>query len=325
VRALVIGASGAIGGNVVRALVEGGHEVRALVRDDSSTKVIDGVRCERVIGDVRDQSSIEAAARGRDWVFHCAGYYPTVSLEPRKILRTGVEGMRHVLDACSHARVVYTSSLSTIGEPFHGRIANEDDLYVPGTVADPYYEVKWAMEMEATRAAAAGRDVVIVNPSICIGAWDPKPTGGRLVLLAGRGKMGVYVEGTINVVHLADCGLGHVRAAERGRSGRRYILGGEDTKISSVLKLAADLCGVAPPRRAVPGKLALGAAYATEVLATFVTKRPPLLPMEGVNMILHGQALSTRRMRDELGITPRPLATSVGDAVSWFREHGYIR
>ncbi len=330
-RCLVIGASGAIGGNVVRALVAAGHEVRALLRHDSSPRAIDGVACEQVIGDVRDPASLMAAVNGRDWVFHCAGYYPTVSLDPRKVLRVGVAGMRNVLDACAAAgvtRVVYTSSLSTIAPPPDGagRIADERDLYLPGTVNDPYYEVKWAMECEATRAAAAGQDVVVVNPSICIGPWDPKPTGGRLVLGVARGKLPAYVEGTVNVVHLADVGLGHVRAAERGRSGRRYILGGEDTTVGAILRLAAELAGVPPPRRAIPGDVALGAAYASEVLATYVTKRPPLLPIEGVNMILHGQALSTERMRGELGITaPRPLREAVADALAWFRAHEYVK
>jgi dihydroflavonol-4-reductase len=207
-RALVLGATGFIGGQIARALVERGYDVRGLRRPASPTQAIEGLPVEFVHGDLRDRASLLAAMRGVDALFHAAAYYPHNSLAPRRSLRIAVAGMRNVLECARDAgvgRVVYTSSLSTIGPPARGRsLADERDLYLPGSVADPYFEAKWAMECEAYRAAAAGQDVVSLCPTVVFGTGDVKPTTGVALLAVARGLAPAYVEGDINVVDVRD-------------------------------------------------------------------------------------------------------------------------
>src|SRR5262245_41105033 len=244
-RVLVLGATGFIGGQIARALVEHGYAVRALRRARSSTLALEGLPVEFAYGDLRDPSALLAAMRGVEAVFHAAGYYPHNSLAPRRALRLAAAGMRNLLECARAAdvgRVVYTSSLSTIGPPAVGRaLADERDYYLPGSVADPYFEAKWAMEAEVYRAVALGQAVVALCPTVVFGPGDVKPTSGTVLLALARGLLPAYVEGRINIVDVRDVAMAHVAALERGRTGERYILSGQNTTIGAALTLAAQL------------------------------------------------------------------------------------
>lgn len=326
-RVLVLGATGFIGGQIARALVERGHAVRALRRAASSTLAIDGLPVEVVWGDLRDRDSLLTAMRGVEAVFHVAGYYPPDSLAPRRSLRHAVAGMRAVLDAARAAgvrRVVYTSSLSTIGPPPAGRaLADERDAYLPGSVHAAYFEAKWGMEAEAYRAVAAGQDVVIICPTAVFGPGDVKPTSGIALIALARGLMPAYIDGKINVVDGRDLAQAQVVALERGRSGERYIVGGHNTGVAEVICLAARIAGVAPPRVRLPATIARWAGKAGEVAALAIPNRPLLPFSETIEMIRHGQHYDCGKAQRELDLTARPLDETLRDTLDWFRAHGY--
>lgn len=327
-RVLVLGATGFIGGQIARALVEHGYTVRALRRSGSSTLALEGLPVEFVYGDLRDPPSLQAAMRGVEAIFHAAGYYPHNSLAPRRALQQAVVEMRHVLE-CTRAagvgRVVYTSSLSTIGPPGTGRtLADERDYYLPGSVADPYFEAKWAMESDLYRAAVAGQQVVALCPTAVFGPGDVKPTSGTILLALARGLLPAYVEGRTNIVDVRDVAHAHVAALERARAGERYILSGQNTTIGAALTLAARLAGVPAPRTRLPAALALLAGKLGELAALAVPGRPFLPFSEAIEMIRHGQHYDGAKAQRDLGLASRPLEETLRDTLEWFREHGYL-
>jgi dihydroflavonol-4-reductase len=325
---LVLGATGFIGGHVARALAERGYTVRALRRSGSSTLALEGVPVEFVYGDLRDRSALRAAMRGAEALFHVAGYYPHSSLAPRRALRRAVAEMRQVLECARAAdiqKVIYTSSLSTIGPAGSGReLADESDYYLPGSVADPYFEAKWAMESELYRAAVAGQQVVALCPTVVFGPGDVKPTSGTILLVLARGLLPAYVEGRTNIVDVRDVAHAHMAALERGRPGERYILGGQNTTIGAALTLAAQLAGVPAPRVRVPATLALLAGKLGEAAALAIPGRPFLPFNETIEMIRHGRHYDCAKAQRELGLASRPVEETIGDSLAWFREHGYL-
>jgi dihydroflavonol-4-reductase len=325
---LVLGATGFIGGQAARALIECGHTVRALRRPSSLLRTIEGLPLELATGNLHDRGSLLAAMRGVAVVVHTAGYYPPNSLAPRHALRLAVAGMRNVLECAREAgvgRVVYTSSLSTVGSPSSGRaLADERDFYLPGSVADPYFEAKWAMEAEAYRAVAAGQDVVMLCPTVVFGPGDVKPTTGVVILALARGLMRAYVEGDTNVVDVRDVAQAHVAAIERGRSGERYILGGHNTTVGATMGMAAGILGVSPPRVRLPARAALLAAKLGEAALLALPNRPLLPLSEAIEMVRHGQHYDCAKAQRELGLASRPIAETLRDSVAWFRQYGYL-
>ncbi len=325
-KALVLGATGCIGNNIVRACLEAGWEVWAFRRASSDTWMLDGLDVSQAVGDIRDPQSLMAAISGHDVVFHAAAYYPLHSLDMSAALREAVRGMRAVLRAARETgigRLVYTSSLTTIGPPGDpGRLADEQDFYLPGSTNSAYFECKWAMEAEAWRAAASGLPIVIVNPTAVFGPWDSKPTTGEILLNVAKGRFPVWLDLEANVVDARDVARGQVLAAERGRIGERYILGGENLPVRDALALAAATAGVKPPRWRTPLGLVRAAVTAGELVGRLPLVKP--LPLEHVKTLQEWRSLSTEKARRELGYTSRPFADTVRDTVAWFREHGYL-
>ena len=234
-------------------------------------------------------------------------------------MRRGVTGMRNVLRAAADAsaeRLVFTSALTTVGpsqDP--DRLADESDLYVPGSVRSPYYEVKWAMEMEAARAASRGLPVITVMPTSVFGPGDVKPATGSVLVLAASGRMPVYIGGTINVVDVRDVTRGHIAAAKRGVPGERYILGGHNMAVLDMLTTITRVAGCRPPRVRLPVGLVPIVAGLGEAIG-----------VPGISHLrasAHWQALDTRLSRDKLGLAvPTPFERTCQDALTWFLNHG---
>jgi dihydroflavonol-4-reductase len=318
----ILGATGFIGGQIARAAVAQGWQVRGLRRRPSATGAIGDLDVEWVSGNLADPASLVAAMRGCPLVFHAAAYYPHRARDIWETMRHGVTGMRNVITAAVTAgvkRVVYTSALTTVGpSPDPARLANEHDLYIPGAVPNPYFEVKWAMEMEALRATAQGLPVVVVLPTAVFGPGDVKPTTSEILLMVARGRMPVYVDGTINVVDGRDVAEGHIAAAKRGRPGQRYILGGHNLTIREMLTVAAGAADRRPPRL----KLRLG-------LVRLMARAGGRLGVQGtyhLDAIGHWQPLDTSRAHRELGLPePIPFEQTCRDTLDWFREHGYLK
>jgi dihydroflavonol-4-reductase len=332
-QALVLGATGCIGNNIVRTCLDAGWNVRAFHRASSKTWMLDGLDVEHTIGDLADPASLVAAMRGCDFVFHAAAYYPRHSLDMDGALREAVGGMRHVLDAATEAgvgRLVYTSTLTTIGPPGGatapareaGRLSDERDFYLPGSTRSAYFETKWAMETEAWRAVAEGLPIVIVNPTAVFGPWDVKPTTGEILLNVAKGRFPVWLDLDVNLVDARDVGQGQVLAAERGRVGQRYILGGENLPVREALTLAAEEAGVKPPH----WKASLGLVGTVVKIGEALGRLPLIqpLPLEHFKTLREWRALNTDKARLELGFEPRPFVKTVRDTLAWFRKYGYL-
>lgn len=326
-KALVIGATGIIGSHVVRALLAEGIEVRAFSRGVKQALNLEGLDVERFKGDLNDPASLKEGAKGCAWVFHTAGYYPTHSFNLNDHLRKASTEIKRVLDAVEHPsleRFVFTSSLTTIGRPaYFGELADENCRYDLPKPPHPYFAVKIVMEEEVKRRAMRGYPAVIVNPTGCFGPYELKPIHLCLVPQLIRGKILAFVDGKLNAVDVADVGRGHVLAAQKGKIGERYILGGHDIFISDLLRTICRLGKCSPPKIRVPVKVAVAAAWASEFLSHYVFNSSSVLSVLGLKFVEYGQHFSLEKARNELGYTVSPLEPCLTRAIDWYRRIGY--
>jgi dihydroflavonol-4-reductase len=321
-RTLVTGATGFLGWHLARALCERGHQVRALVRPGSSLRELSA---EPVTGDVRDFTALERAVSGCDYVFHAAADYRLWTPDPRSMYQSNVDGTRNVLSAAERAgvkRIVYTSTVGCIGIPASG-IGDEESPVSLADMSGHYKRSKWLAEQIAIEKARAGLPVVIVNPTAPVGDHDFKPTPtGKIVLDFLRNRLNAYVDTGLNLVAARDVAEGHLLAAERGRSGERYILGCENLTLQQILtKLAAITARPAPHTR-IPYSVAFAAGAVSTAFARF-TGKPPLVPLEAVRMSRKKMFVTHGKAARELGYAPGPVESALERSVAWFRDNGY--
>ena len=322
---LVLGATGFIGGHISLAAVERGWQVRGLRRDPAATGILGPAAMEWFTGSLEDAPSLAPALRDVEVVFHTAAYYPSTGMHVARQVATAVEQVRGVLRACREAgrpRLVYTSSLSTIGRPPPGeeRPADERDVYRPGTLPrSAYYECKSAMESEVLGAAAAGYPAVVVNPTVVFGPGDARPTTGGLLLALARGAGLISLPGWLNVVDVRDVASAHLSAAGSGAAGERYILGGHNLRIAEFMRRAALAAGARPPRLELP----------RSVLRVLVrtAERLPGLSVVGNHLgaFEFWQPLDSGKAARHLGLQARPWDETLRDSLDWYRRHGALR
>jgi dihydroflavonol-4-reductase len=326
--ALVTGATGFVGSAVARALVGAGWQVRALVRAGSDRRNLQHLPVDLVAGDLADGASLDRALTGCQALFHLAADYRLGALEPEQLYRTNVEGTRHILSAARRAgvsRVVYTSSVATIGLPADGSPGTEETPVALADMIGHYKRSKYLAEQLVCSSTQKGTAVVIVNPSTPIGPGDVKPTPtGQMVLDAASGRTPAYVDTGLNIVHVDDVAAGHLLAFHRGRAGERYILGGEDMMLREILAAIALLVGRKAPRIRLPHAAVLPLAYASEAIAR-ITGRPTRITLEGVRMARKRMFFSSDKAVRELGYQWRAPTKAFEDAVRWFREQGFLR
>ena len=327
-RALVTGATGFVGAAVARALLRESWQVRALVRGGSERGNLQHLALEIAVGDLSDRPSLDRALAGCGALFHVAADYRLGAPDPRQLYSTNVEGTRNILLAARQAgveRTVYTSSVATMGIPGDGAPGDEQTPVSLEAMIGHYKRSKFLAERVALEAARAGQPVVIVNPSTPVGPGDIKPTPtGQLVLDAAAGRMPAYVDTGLNIVHVDDVAAGHLLAYHRGRSGERYILGGEDMTLREILANIAKLAGRKPPRVRLPYAAVLPIAYLAEAW-TRVSGRSGRITLEGVRLARKRMFFSSAKAVRELGYRWRPPAEAFEDALRWFREHGLLR
>lgn len=325
--ALVLGATGHIGSHVVRALVSEGHAVRAAYRNERFLRLLDGLPVERLPLDLDQPGGLTEAARGCQWVFHAAGYYPRGRAPREEALRRGQETAQRVLGEVARAgpeRVVFTSSASTIrSRPDRPATEEDPEPWPLARGKDLYGAVKVAMEREALRAASEGLPVVVVNPSLCVGEYDAHAFSGRAVLAYARHRLPWYTDTWLNVVYTGDVGVGHVRAAERGRVGERYLLTGENVTLKEFAAWVCEELGRPPPRWRIPYPWTLLVASAVEFLG-WIRRSEPLFTRQQVRRIRHGYRLDGSKARRELGMPQTPVREAVRRAVEWFRQEGLL-
>ena len=332
-KCFVTGASGFIGGSLVRELVSRGHRVKGLVRTRSNLRGLDGFEWERVVGDINDQEKLTQAMRGCDWCFHTAATYELWVPDETAMFDVNVSGTRHLIDAALAAgcsRIVHTSTAGTMALPqavIHGELRPTDES-TPVTEADmagPYLRSKWLAERIARRAGREGAPVVVVNPSAPFGPRDarPTPTGKLLVDFLNRRLPG-WMDGGFNVVHIRDVVAGHILAAEKGKPGERYILGNVEGNwtLQETFSMLAQVTGIPAPERKISPAVATLLARLSELGARF-TGRPPRIPLAGVRMVGRKMFVSPVKAIRELGLPQTPPEKALQDAVEWFRANGY--
>lgn len=325
-RALVTGGAGFIGASLVQLLLERGVSVRVMkVPGDPATNLRDVMgRIDLVDGDLLDPASLRRALDGCDTLFHLAAIYATWLPVPRKMFDVNVEGTRNILSAARElgvARVVHTSSIAAVGCR-EGAPADETCRFNEWDIASDYVLSKYISELEAQRFAQEGMNITIVNPAFPFGWGDigPTPTGAIIQLLL-KG-MPAIMGGGLNAVGVSDVAMGHILAAERGRVGARYILGGENHTYTGFAKRVARVAGIRGPRITLPGKLFLAGGMIGDLVADHVTHRQPVLAHKSVAYAADRNLwFDIARAKAELGYDPAPLDQHIEQAVRWFR-HG---
>jgi len=327
-KALVTGATGFVGSAVARALVSSGSEVRVLVRSSSTRGNLKDLPVEVVVGDLIDRESLDRAIAGCTALFHVAADYRLGTREPGQLYRSNVDGTRNILEAARAAgveRMVYTSSVATIGLPTDGSPGEERTPVALTDMIGHYKRSKYLAEELVAESARAGFSVVIVNPSTPVGPRDVKPTPtGQIVLDAACGRTPAYVDTGLNIVHVDDVAAGHLLAFHRGRAGERYILGGDDMTLREILGQIARLVGRKPARIRLPHAALLPVAFVAEAFAK-ASGRATRITVEGVRMARKRMYFSSAKAIDELGYRSRPAIEALEDAVRWFREQGSLR
>jgi dihydroflavonol-4-reductase len=326
-KTLVTGATGFLGSHVARQLAARGDQVRVLVRPSSDTRALDGLDAERFTGDVRDVASLDRALTGVNRVFHVAADYRLWARNPREIYESNVTGTRNLLEASRRAGVekfVHTSTVATIAVPRKDGLPDETMKSSVQEMIGHYKRSKYEAEQCAMGAAEAGLPVVIVNPTTPVGPgdWKPTPTG-KIVVDFLNGRMPGYVDTGLNFVPVEDCAAGHLLAAERGRVGERYILGGRNLTLKEVLEMLAPISGLRAPRWKFPHALAYVAACVDTAISA-LTGREPQIPLEGVRMARHKMFIDASKATRELGFSPGPIEGALERAVRWYETYGYV-
>ena len=326
--AFVTGATGFVGSHVARVLAEQGADLRLLVRSSSNLKNIRGLKAEQVVGDLRDPVTLEKAMAGCDVVFHVAADYRLWIPDPEQMYRANVEGTRAILQATRKnrvRRVVYTSSVATVGFTSNGRPADENSPVSLENMIGHYKRSKFMAEQVAMQAARSGMDVVVVNPTTPVGEQDIKPTPtGRIIVDFLKKKFPAYVDTGLNLVDVTECARGHVAALEKGRSGERYILGGENLTLKQILDKLAAITGLPSPKVRVPYAVALATGVVDEMVTGHILRREPRVTIDAVRMGRKKMFVSSAKAGRELGWKTVPVDDALRRAVEWFQANGYV-
>jgi dihydroflavonol-4-reductase len=325
--AFITGATGFVGNHVARALAEQGAELRLLVRTTSNTKGVADLNCDLVTGDLRQPASLQRVVAGCEAVFHVAADYRLWVRDPEEMYRSNVEGTRAVLEAARNnkvRRVVYTSSVATMGFTSNGRPADEDSPVSLGNMIGPYKRSKFMAEQTAIEAARAGQDVVIVNPTTPVGERDTKPTpSGRIIVDFLKRKFPAYVDTGLNLVDVKVCARGHIAAFENGLAGERYILGGENLTLKQILDRLAAITDLPSPRVRLPYFVALATGVVDEIFTGRIRGREPRATIDAVRMGRKKMFVSSAKAEQALGWRTVGVDDALKRAVEWFRTNGY--
>ena len=326
-KAFITGATGFLGTHVARVLAEQGAGLRLLVRPTSNLKNLEGLHAETAKGDLRDAASLEKAMSGCEVVFHVAADYRLWVQDPAEMYRSNVEGTRAVLEAARKNGVrcvVYTSSVATIGFTGNGHPADEDSPVALADMIGHYKRSKFMAEQLALEAGRADMRVVTVNPTTPVGEQDIKPTPtGRIVVDFLKGKFPAYVETGLNLVDVRECARGHVEALEKGKSGERYILGGENLTLKQILDKLGAISGLPSPKVKLPYFVAYAAGLVDQTVSGRLLHREPRATVETVRMGKKKMWASSGKAERELGWKILPADNALRRAVEWFRANAY--
>lgn len=326
-KALVTGATGFLGSSVMRCLLAAEHEVRVLTRPNNDRRNLKGFSIEICEGDLRDPPSLRKATMGCDSLFHVAADYRLWVPNPETMHAINVKGTRDLMLAAGEAginHIVYTSSVAALGLNPDGSPANEETPTTLATKNGHYKQSKFLAEQTVTDLIQQHNlPIVIVNPSTPIGPCDIKPTPtGRIVLDTLLGRMPAYVNTGLNIAHVDDIAKGHLLALEHGKTGERYILGGENLMLLQILEMIDHIVGKQTKRINLPTGLMLPIAWGLEKMAS-LTKTEPRATTDSIRMAKKIMFFSSEKAQYKLGYRHRPAIEALQDAIIWFKENGY--
>jgi len=320
----VTGGTGFIGRAVVRELLAAGRQVRVLARHPGT---LTDLEVEVAPGDLRDPASLASAVRGCDRVFHVAADYRLWVPDPKTMYAANVQGTKDLLHAAAKAgvaKVVYTSTVGTLGNPGDGTPGTEATPVSLADMVGHYKRSKFLAEEIVLEYARQGLPVVLVHPTAPVGPGDARPTPtGQIIVDYLKGRMPAYLETGLNLIHVRDVALGHLLAEEKGRLGEKYILGNQNLSLSEIFRMLAEITGIPAPKVRLPYWPILALSYLDEFWATHVSGKPPRMPVAGVKMAKKFMYFDSSKAVRELGLPQTPVRQALEEAVAWFREHGY--
>lgn len=326
-KSLVTGANGFVGSAVIRCLLSAGHEVRCLIRPGSDQRNLEGLPVEISEGDLRDVASLKRAVINCENLFHVAADYRLWVQDPETMYDINVRGTQEIILAAAEAgisRIIYTSSVATLGINSDGEPADEDTPSSLVEMTGHYKRSKFLAE-EAVRHLTSKHKLplIIVNPSTPIGPRDVRPTPtGQIVLDTLCGRMPAYMDTGLNIAHVDDIAQGHLLAYMYGKPGERYILGGENMDLIQILGAIDKICGKKIKRMKVPMALIFPVAWIMEKIA-IVTNTQPRASIDSIRMAEKKMFFSSKKAIRELGYQYRPSVDAINDAVTWFQDNGY--
>jgi dihydroflavonol-4-reductase len=326
-KVFLTGATGFVGGHVAREYAAAGAELRLLTRSTSNLAGLEGLDAETVLGDLRQPESLRSALSGCDALVHVAADYRLWVPDPKEMYAANVDGTRELLKLARElgvARVVYTSSVATMGFRRDGTIVDEETPVGLADMIGHYKRSKFLAEQEAIAAARAGQHVMILNPTTPIGPADAKPTPtGRIIVDFLNRNFPAYVDTGLNLVDVAEVARMHVVALDRGRPGERYILGGENLTLKQILDRLSAITGLPSPTMKVPHAVAMAFAFFDENVTGKLRGKEPRATVEAVRMGRKMMFASSAKAERDLGFRDLPVYSALRAAVNWFLEHGY--
>ena len=326
---LVTGATGHLGANLVRTLLDNGEKVRVFVRPDSDLSAVDGLDVEHAVGDLRNRSTITEAVRDVDKLYHTAAFVSIRSGDQQELFDTNVVGTRYLMQEARRAgvkRVVHTSSFGAVGTNPEGA-SNEKWTVSPFELASNYERTKAVSEQEVLLEAVRGLDVTIVNPAGIVGPWDFRPSLiGRTILDFAHGKMPAFVPGAFDFVPVRDVVAAELLAMEKGRRGERYLVTGEYQSIDQILDWLQEFTGFPRPNKAIPPLLMQYVALVKDPIErSFFPNKAPRFNYHSIRLLNSGKRADSSRIQRELGLVPTPTRQAFAEAVEWFRDKGMIQ
>jgi dihydroflavonol-4-reductase len=320
------GSTGFVGHHVANALSAQGADLRLLTRKTSNLRNLEGIRGETVVGDLLEPESLRSAIAGCDAVVHVAADYRLWIPNPAAMYRANVDGTRELLRLAYEAgvkRFVYTSSVATMHFRTDGIVINEDTPVTLTDMVGHYKRSKYLAEQEAVKAAQAGQQVIILNPTTPIGPNDAKPTPtGRIFVDFLNGKFPAYIDTGMNLVDVAEVARAHALALTTGRPGRTYILGGENLTLKQILDKMSAITGIPSPTVKIPIAVAATYAFFEEWITGRIRGREPRATLEEVRMGRKKMFASSARAQQELGFRIVPVYEAMRAAIDWFRANG---
>ena len=322
----VTGATGFVGSHIAQLAASQGAQLRLLTRKTSNLAHLPN-DAELIQGDLRDPQAFASALQGCDALLHVAADYRLWVPDPSDMYKANVGGTRELLRLAREqgvAKVVYTSSVATMGFKADGTIVNETTPVTEAAMIGHYKRSKWLAEQETLKAAASGQHVMILNPTTPIGALDTKPTPtGRIVVDFLNKNFPAYVETGLNLVDVREIARIHLAALDRGRPGERYILGGENLTLKQILDRLAAITGLPSPTTKVPHAIAMAYAFFEETFTGKLRGKEPRATVEAVRMGKKMMFASSAKAEQELGFNVLPVDSALHEAVTWFVANGY--